>query len=179
MAFVSVMSLVKVLLAIQLSLVLLMSCTVDSSKVVLPPTKSPVPSPRPTPARTPVAVQGVVYCKSCKYNAFETLMGAKPLSDAIVKLQCNNTKKPITVDGKTDKNGYFFIQAPKKVSTHGYHKCRVFLVSAPSSSGCTKRTNLNAGWKGAFLKYAKQPVSIPFTLFSVGPFAFAPTTCPK
>ncbi|PIA35249.1 hypothetical protein AQUCO_03600132v1 [Aquilegia coerulea] len=173
------MSLVKVLLAIQLSLVL-MSCTVDSSKVVLPPIVSPVPSPRPMPIRRPIAVQGVVYCKSCKYSAFDTLLGAKPLSDAVVKLECNNTKKPITTYGKTDKNGYFFFQAPKKVSTHGFHKCRAFLVSSPSSFSCTKPTDMNSGWKkGALLIAANQTFPTPIALFSVGPFCFAPTKCPK
>ncbi|XP_031266510.1 non-classical arabinogalactan protein 31-like [Pistacia vera] len=148
-----------------------------------PPSHAPVHPPTPAPAyppkgpmpRTFVAVQGVVYCKSCKYNGSDTLAGASPVLGATVKLQCNNTKYPQEVQTKTDKNGYFFLQAPKTVTNYGAHKCKVSLVSSPMPS-CQKPSLLHAGAIGAILKPEK-PFTVnklPFFLYSVGPFAFEP-----
>ncbi|KAF9590002.1 hypothetical protein IFM89_030152 [Coptis chinensis] len=232
------MALFNVLLAIQLTLVIMSMSTVDSHNQVWPPVSAPVPShihvsppppshnhhhvsppppshnhyhvsppppshnhhvsppppshihpPAPAPSpmnvhhhphtRSPIAVQGVVYCKSCKYVKYDTIWGATPLSGAVVKLQCNNSKKPTIVKAKTDKNGYFFLQARKEVTTYrSSHKCRVFLVSSPLSS-CNTPTNFNGGLTGAFLKYEKQQDPTHFSLFTVGPLAFAPNKCPK
>ncbi|KAJ0017646.1 hypothetical protein Pint_10555 [Pistacia integerrima] len=148
-----------------------------------PPSHAPVHPPTPAPAyppkgpmpRTFVAVQGVVYCKSCKYNGSDTLAGASPVLGATVKLQCNNTKYPQEVQTKTDKNGYFFLQAPKTVTNYGAHKCKASLVSSPMPS-CQKPSLLHAGAIGAILKPEK-PFTVnklPFFLYSVGPFAFEP-----
>ncbi|MCL7032525.1 hypothetical protein MKW94_016037 [Papaver nudicaule] len=60
-----------------------------------PPIYAPVPSPLaapPTPVASPpkyvpekrqIAVQGVVYCKSCKYTAYNTLMEATALPERL------------------------------------------------------------------------------------------------
>ncbi|KAL5730403.1 hypothetical protein ACHQM5_003227 [Ranunculus cassubicifolius] len=165
------MSLFKVLVAL-----VLLSLGANSMKM------SPAPAPAPMsvlPVRSLVAVQGVVYLRACKYLKWETLMGAIPISGATVKLVCNNRKKPITMEAITNKNGYFFMIAPKKVTTYGSHKCKVFLVSSPYST--QKPSNLNWGVTGAYLRRErKQPVPTPsFTVFTVGPFGFSPTKCPK
>lgn len=144
------------------------------------PVKPPSHAPTPLPARKFVSVQGVVYCKPCNYTGVETLLGATPLLGAVVKLQCNNTKYPLVVQGKTDKNGYFTVNAPKTITTYGVHKCRVFVVSSPEKK-CDKPTNLRYGVKGAILERStKPPVSTKTTstyeMFSVGPFAFEPST---
>ncbi|KAL4330558.1 hypothetical protein AHAS_Ahas13G0412100 [Arachis hypogaea] len=100
-----------------------------------PPVHSPAPVPHPPVSPVPrsfVAVQGVVYVKSCKYASVDTLLGALPLLDATVKLQCNNTRYKLVQTAKTDKNGYFFLEAPKSITTYGAHKCNVVLVSAPN-----------------------------------------------
>lgn len=94
----------------------------------------------------------------------------------MVKLQCKNTKIPIVVQTKTDKNGQFFINAPKTVSTYGYHKCKVFLVSSPDNT-CNIPTNIHGGVQGAMLMRSTKPpgstqTSADFDLFKVGPFAF-------
>ncbi|XP_042521038.1 non-classical arabinogalactan protein 30-like [Macadamia integrifolia] len=160
-----------------------------------PPSHSPAPAPAPshhhghhhhTPPpshapssysnRKPVAVEGVVYCKSCKYSGSETLTDAKTILGAVVKLECNNTKHVKTVEGETDKNGYFFIEGPKTVTTYGVHKCKVFLVSSPLAL-CNKKTNLNDGVSGATLVYEKTKVSLSYALYKVGPFAFEPPKC--
>ncbi|KAK4439952.1 Non-classical arabinogalactan protein 30 [Sesamum alatum] len=144
---------------------------------VKPPTYPPVKPPSYPLPRKKVAVQGVVYCKSCKYRGVDTLVGAAPLAGAVVKLQCNNTKHSQTEQTKTDKNGYFFFM-PQKLTTSGSHKCKVFIISSPLAT-CSVPTNLHGGAVGAILMpTAKPPVvpaptkPLPFELFTVGPFAF-------
>jgi hypothetical protein len=125
--------------------------------------------------RKMVAVEGIVYCKSCKYRGIDTLNGASVLPGAVVKLQCNNSKKAMEETKTTDKNGYFFFMPPK-LTTSGSHKCKVFLISSPSKA-CSVPTNLHGGAAGAILT-RKPPVAdtpakkLPFELFTVGPFAF-------
>ncbi|KAI3940234.1 hypothetical protein MKW92_004463 [Papaver armeniacum] len=160
------------------------------------PVYAPVPSPvaaPPTPVASPpkyvpekrlIAVQGVVYCKSCKYTAYNTLMEATALPGATVKMVCvTSTKKknkPVVLTAVTDKNGYFFIPPSKKVSHLGAQKrCRVFLFSAPKKSKSMTPTNLNSGITGAYLKRVKPSKPLPFALFTVGPFAYAPLPCKK
>lgn len=98
---------------------------------------------------------------------------------ATVKLQCNNTKHPQEAKATTDKNGYFFLEAPKKITNYGAHKCKVSLVSAPNTA-CGKATDLNGGVSGGALRPEKKYVShqLPFVLYTVGPFAFEPK-CPR
>ena len=152
-----------------------------------PPAHPPIQSPSHPPVHPPqfppkkpfprsfVAVLGVVYCKSCKYSGVDTLLGASPVLGATIKLQCNNTKYPLVVKTNTDKNGYFFITAPKTITTFGAHKCKVFLVSSPSAT-CSKPSDLHAGLSGAVLRPQKPFMSkkLPFLLYNVGPFAFEP-----
>ncbi|KAL2473634.1 Non-classical arabinogalactan protein 30 [Forsythia ovata] len=139
-----------------------------------PPAKPPTLPPSHPPIRKAVGVQGVVYCKSCKYRGIGTLLGASPLAGAVVKLQCNNTKWGLVEQTKTDKNGYFFFK-PSKLTTAAFHKCKVFLISSPLVT-CSVPTNLGSGASGAILiPSLKPPVKpLPFQLFTVGPFAFEP-----
>ncbi|KAI3974042.1 hypothetical protein MKX01_026439 [Papaver californicum] len=158
------------------------------------PVYAPVPSPvaaPPTPVASPpkyvpekrlVAVQGVVYCKSCKYTAYNNLMKATALPGAVVKMVCVTSEKkknkPVVLTAVTDKNGYFFIPPSKKVSHLGAQKrCKVFLYSAPKKSKFMTPTNLNAGLSGAYLMPTKPSKPLPFALFTVGPFAYAPPPC--
>ncbi|XP_042026251.1 non-classical arabinogalactan protein 31-like isoform X2 [Salvia splendens] len=135
---------------------------------VKPPSHPPVKPPSHPPMRKMVAIQGVVFCKSCKYRGIDTLVGA------VVKLECNNTRKTLVEHKTTDKNGYFLFM-PQKLTTSGSHKCKVSLVSSPSPT-CTHPTNLHGGAVGAILMrkppLQTPPKPLPFELFTVGPFAF-------
>ncbi|KAK9051700.1 hypothetical protein SSX86_028328 [Deinandra increscens subsp. villosa] len=153
-----------------------------SKAPVQPPTTSPAPMLPPLPARKLVAIQGVVYCKACKYKGVDTLIGAKPLEGAEVLLTCNNTKYPMRVKATTDKNGYFFIKPTKSLTTYGSHRCRVSLLASPMAT-CNQPTDLHAGVKGSLLMPSKKPPLSspdahprPYDVFSVGPFAFEPST---
>ncbi|KAJ4977452.1 hypothetical protein NE237_002558 [Protea cynaroides] len=142
---------------------------------------SPAPAPAPAPARTHhhhthppmrVAVQGVVYCKSCKYSGIDTLQDSIPILGAVVKLNGYNTMLTTT----TDKNGYFFLEAPNMMSSYEVRKFDVSLVSSPLPL-CDKVTNLNDGLTGASLRYEKIETKLPYELYTVGPLAFEPPKC--
>ncbi|KAL6992566.1 hypothetical protein U1Q18_010676 [Sarracenia purpurea var. burkii] len=146
-----------------------------------PPIHPPEPG-HPFTGRRFIAVQGVVYCKSCKYYGIDTLLAARPLPGAVVKLECNSSKHSLVQEALTDKNGFFFLEAPKRISSFGAHKCKVFLVSSPFPT-CSKPTNLNHGQDGAALRPPLPPSIFhplphppppPYELFTVGPFAFEP-----
>ncbi|XP_010413808.1 PREDICTED: non-classical arabinogalactan protein 30-like isoform X2 [Camelina sativa] len=155
----------------------------------LPPTKAPIKPPVLPPLsppkfnRTLVAVRGLVYCKPCKYAGVNTLIGAKPVKDAVVRLVCKNKKSSIS-ETKTDKNGYFMFLAPKTVTSYGIKGCRAFLVKSPDAK-CSKVSTLHGGDKGAYLKPVVKPGNsttiinkFTYGIYNVGPFAFDPA-CPK
>lgn len=100
------------------------------------------------------------------------------IAGAVVKLECNNSRYPLAETAKTDKNGYFYLEAPKTITTYGAHKCKVFLVSSPSAT-CQMPSNFHGGIVGATLKPEKPFVAdkLPFLLYTVGPLAFEPK-CP-
>lgn len=99
------------------------------------------------------------------------------IEGAVVKLQCNNTKYKLVIKDESDKNGYFFIEAPKTITSYAAHKCNVVLVSAPNG---LKASNLHGGVTGAVLRPEKPYVSkgLHFLLYTVGPLAFEPK-CPR
>ncbi|PIA36641.1 hypothetical protein AQUCO_03300089v1 [Aquilegia coerulea] len=147
-----------------------------SPKTIIPTPKAP-PSPV-LPLRSHVAVQGVVFCKPCQHKGVDTLHGATPITGAVVRLQCNNTRIPFELQAKTDKNGYFFLHTAPKLSNYGIHKCKAFIVSSPLNS-CRTPTDLHQGVTGAVLRYERpSPKPNQYALFTVGPFAFEPTSCP-
>lgn len=102
---------------------------------------------------------------------------------AFVRLFCETSlHAPVAAVAKTDKNGYFFFPPNKKVSSFGAQKrCRVYLISAPEGSKCDVPTNLHEGGSGASLRPTKSAKPVDFALYTVGPFAFAPSpsSCPK
>ncbi|GMH05449.1 hypothetical protein Nepgr_007289 [Nepenthes gracilis] len=152
-----------------------------SLKPPIPPFAHPPYHPSP---RKHVAVQGVVYCKSCNYTGIDTLIAAAPLAGAEVVLKCKNTRWTLKQKATTDRNGYFLLRAPETISSYGAHKCRVYLGIPPPHSPCKRPTNLHGGVFGGFLtpeKLAPQPLPLPlpFALYTVGPFAYEPPKCPR
>ncbi|GAB2212900.1 hypothetical protein Droror1_Dr00020902 [Drosera rotundifolia] len=154
---------------------------------VKPPTYPP-PAAHPPPYELPhhrvwkpVAVQGVVFCKSCNYTGVDTLLGASPLSGAEVVLKCRDIFLSVEPKAITDKNGYFFLEVPDKINSYrNVEKCSVFLAASSPHSPCQLPTDLHRGLVGAVLlpdQRSKVSVSLPFTLYDVGPFAYEPPKC--
>ncbi|CAN7103994.1 unnamed protein product [Brassica rapa subsp. narinosa] len=165
----SVLKALRYLLLFNISLTFIYTNEVSSA--------SPVTLPAAKMSRRLVAVQGMVYCKSCKYSGIDTLLEASPLQGSTVKLACNNTKRGVTMETKTDKNGYFFMLAPNKLTSYAFHTCRAWPTNPGSAAAtCTVPSQLNSGTTGARLKPSKS-INIAerdYVLFSVGPFAFEP-----
>ncbi|XP_043700324.1 non-classical arabinogalactan protein 30 [Telopea speciosissima] len=170
----------KTFAVLQLLLLLLGSVAKAHSPAPSPsPSPSHPPSDRPSnhPPSKPVDIQGMVYCKSCKYSGHDSLSEATPISGAVVKLKCHNTKHAKNVVAKTDEGGYFYLQAPHTVATYGAYKCKVSLLSSSSSSPCQLKTNINNGTTGDALRYEEQSSKTSYALYTVGPFAFEPPKC--
>ncbi|CAL0300898.1 unnamed protein product [Lupinus luteus] len=135
--------------------------------------RAPAPV-HPHPPKKFVAVEGFVFKKSCKqYPGVDPLWGATGILGAIVKLECNNTEKPLIQTAKTDVNGQFVIQAGKSITTYETHKCKVFLVSAP---GDLKPTNIHDGIEGANLRSETRDLDLDpqFHLYTILDLAFEP-----
>ncbi|XP_010540450.1 PREDICTED: non-classical arabinogalactan protein 31-like [Tarenaya hassleriana] len=164
---------------------------------VKPPTKPPVHPPVKPPAHPPVlppvyppkfnrsyvAVQGMVYCKDCKYAGVETLLGAKPVKGAVVRFMCKG-KTGSVKEAITDEKGYFFLLAPKTVNNYGFRGCMVKLVKSANPK-CSKPSKLHGGDVGGVLTPVKDKSkriivvnNLKYGLFDVGPFAFEPS-CPR
>ncbi|XP_038981160.1 non-classical arabinogalactan protein 31-like [Phoenix dactylifera] len=135
-----------------------------------------------TPPRLPIAVEGVIYCRSCKLPGYVESMDASPLPGAVAWLRCNSSAPGVTVKGTTDKNGYFLIQT-NAVTNYGAHKCRVFLGSSPLSY-CNVPVYPADQRSGAPLKFERiiKLGSGQRALYTAGAFAFAPakgSSCPR
>ncbi|KAK1286256.1 hypothetical protein QJS10_CPB20g01770 [Acorus calamus] len=114
--------------------------------------------------RTQVAVQGFTACTACM--TFDSDYGIRPLPGATAKLECNNTGKPTSYYATANDKGYFNIEVPEtKLSSFGAHTCKVFLVSAPSTTTCNMTTNVE-GWPLQVEQVIRGPKAI--TLYNAG-----------
>lgn len=102
------------------------------------------------------------------------------VAGAMVQMTCKNTKHSrVVVTATTDNNGYFWL-ASKDVSSHAYHRCKVYNVKS-SDKNCTITSKMNGGIEGAELKPVKAFLDVekkPVVLYRVGPLAYEPT-CPR
>ncbi|XP_057764487.1 uncharacterized protein LOC130985505 [Salvia miltiorrhiza] len=126
------------------------------------------------PARKKVVIEGSVSCVYCVMEGGPgSVIKTDLLPGAVVKLQCNNSRKGSWEEQtKTGGKGDFSF-TPVKVSSRGAHKCRVFLVSSPRGV-CPLIIS-----DGAVLKPAPPNATSPFQLFTLQPLYFypAPYTC--
>ncbi|KAH7651367.1 Pistil-specific extensin-like protein [Dioscorea alata] len=140
--------------------------------IALPPTIiEPPPLPPPPPiGKLLISVEGVVYCRYCKFPGYDKILNASPLRGALAKLVCYNKKEKrgIVVTTKTDRRGYFLIQS-KKLSGFQARSCKV-VVTSPLKV-CSKL--LYPGFPLRFERVVKVGKT-QIALFTAGFFEFAP-----
>ncbi|KAL6614591.1 hypothetical protein ACP70R_036861 [Stipagrostis hirtigluma subsp. patula] len=132
-----------------------------------------LPQPPPNLNFT-IAVEGAVWCKSCRYAGYDRSMGASPLPNAAVLLRCRHSEWELWVWNKTDANGHFLIQTGPQVS-FASKDCKVYVPRSPAL-GCGVAVK-PARKKGAPLKFRR---FVPLATdqlqarYSAGNFTFAP-----
>ncbi|KAF6997029.1 hypothetical protein CFC21_013290 [Triticum aestivum] len=159
--------LAKCILVFSLSAVLLSLLGTSASAVGLPPPQSPV--------NFSIGVQGMVWCRTCRYSGYNADMEASPLQGAVVYLQCRHGPRRLKrVGGVTGQGGYFIIQSSQMASFTS-KECKVYVESS-SSAVCSLADQPAAG-KGLPLKFesfVKQGDGLQ-ALYSVGNFMFRPS----
>ncbi|CAD6271470.1 unnamed protein product [Miscanthus lutarioriparius] len=83
------------------------------------------------PVNFSIGVQGVVWCKSCRYPGYFAPMDASPLPGAKVYLRCKHGRRAVTVAGESGPGGYFLIQTSQQVSAFTSQQCRVYVPRSP------------------------------------------------
>ncbi|KAG0518935.1 hypothetical protein BDA96_09G220300 [Sorghum bicolor] len=104
----------------------LLCCLVGGASAML----SSLPPPPPMVNFT-IGVQGVVWCKSCRYHGYFAPMDASPLPGAKVYLRCKHGRRAVTVAGQSGAGGYFLIQTSQQVSAFTSQQCRVYVPRSP------------------------------------------------
>ncbi|KAJ0986429.1 hypothetical protein J5N97_004785 [Dioscorea zingiberensis] len=146
--------------------------------ISVPPALAPisVEPPRPPPIlKLLIAVEGVVYCRSCKLPGYDKILNSAPLPGALAKLVCYNKKEKrgVVVTKKTDRRGYFLIQS-QKLSGFQSRSCKV-VVSSPLKV-CSKL--VFPGLPLRFERVIKKGKS-EIALFTAGFFEFSPPSGTK
>ncbi|PUZ54969.1 hypothetical protein GQ55_5G174700 [Panicum hallii var. hallii] len=132
--------------------------------------------PQPPPdLNFTISVEGVVWCKSCRYAGYVRAMDASLLPNAAALLRCRRDDgRALSVWNATDADGYFLIQADWESAPFKSKDCKVHVPRSPAS-GCAAAVR-PAARKGAPLKF-RRFVPLPDQLqarYSAGNFTFAP-----
>ncbi|WVZ68980.1 hypothetical protein U9M48_017849 [Paspalum notatum var. saurae] len=134
--------------------------------------------PQPPPdLNFTIAVEGVVWCKTCRYAGYVKSMDASPLPNAAALLRCRRggDGRALSVWNTTDADGYFLIQADWQSTPFKSKDCRVFVPVSPVR-GCSVAVTPHRK-QGATLKFRRfVPVSDGELQgrYSAGNFTFAP-----
>ncbi|CAL4961630.1 unnamed protein product [Urochloa decumbens] len=141
----------------------------------LPSRVSAMGFPRPQPdLNFTIGVEGVVWCKGCRYAGYIQSRDASPLRNASALLRCRNGRRAMSVWGATNSRGYFLIQTGTQAAPFTSRHCRVYVPRSPAR-GCAAA--VSPGWKkGLPLKF-RRFVTRPDGLqgrYVAGSFTFAP-----
>ncbi|CAD6340669.1 unnamed protein product [Miscanthus lutarioriparius] len=146
--------------------------------VCMPSRSEAMGLPQPPPdLNFTVAVEGMVWCKSCRYGGYVRSMDASPLPNAAALLQCQrgDDGRAVSVWNTTDAGGYFLILADWQSAAFKSKDCKVKVyVPRSPARGCTVAVKPNP--KGAPLKFRRfVPLSGEMQArYSAGDFTFAP-----
>ncbi|CAO1945125.1 unnamed protein product [Urochloa humidicola] len=142
----------------------------------LPSRGSAMGFPRPDPnLNFTIGVEGVVWCKGCRYAGYIQSRDASPLRNASALLRCRrHGRGAMSVWGATNSRGYFLIQTGTQAAPFTSRDCRVYVPRSPAR-GCAAA--VSPGWKkGLPLKF-RRFVTRPDGLqgrYVAGSFTFAP-----
>uniref|UniRef100_A0ACD5TEL0 Uncharacterized protein n=1 Tax=Avena sativa TaxID=4498 RepID=A0ACD5TEL0_AVESA len=123
-----------------------------------------------------IAVQGMVWCKSCKYSGYYAPMDASPLQGAAVELRCRHGPHRMKlVPGVTWAGGYFLIESAQMAS-FTIDECKVYATAANSPACGVPMPGEPGAGKGLPLKFErfeKRGDGLQ-ALYSAGNFFFQP-----
>ncbi|XP_062180520.1 non-classical arabinogalactan protein 30-like [Phragmites australis] len=121
-----------------------------------------------------ISVEGVVWCKSCRYCGYVKSKNTSPLPNAAALLRCQRGKWALSVWNTTDAQGYFLIQTWRQAAPFTSKDCKVYVPRSPA-----RRCGVivKPAWKkGSRLKFRKF-VTLSDGLqarYSASTFMFAP-----
>ncbi|KAM0875945.1 hypothetical protein ACQ4PT_036481 [Festuca glaucescens] len=132
--------------------------------------------PPPATVNFSIAVQGMVWCKGCKYSGYYAPMDASPLQGAAVELRCRHgPRRTKLVPGVTWQGGYFLIES-SQLTSFTIDECKLYVTAShsplcdlpvPESPGAGK------GLKLKFERFDKRADGLQ-ALYSAGNFFFQP-----
>ncbi|KAK3161820.1 hypothetical protein QOZ80_1BG0081960 [Eleusine coracana subsp. coracana] len=134
-----------------------------------------IPKPPPDLNFT-IGVEGVVWCKGCRYSGYNKSVDASPLPKAQALLRCRRGDWQLSLWNTTDAEGYFLIQTDKhkQVTPYTSKDCKVYVPRSPSR-GCSVPV-APARKKGSPIKFRRfVPLSDELQArYTAGNFTFAP-----
>ncbi|CAN6327504.1 unnamed protein product [Urochloa humidicola] len=131
--------------------------------------------PPPPMVNFSIGVQGVVWCKSCRYPGYFPPMDASPLPGADVYLRCKHGKRALTVPGRSGPGGYFLIQMSQQMSAFTSQQCRVYVPRSPvrACGVAAYPSRSNKGLPLKFQEFVKRDNGLQ-GMYSVGNRLFRP-----
>ncbi|XP_037455800.1 non-classical arabinogalactan protein 31-like [Triticum dicoccoides] len=159
--------LAKCLLLFSLSAALLSLLGTGASAIGLPQPHAPV--------NFTIGVQGMVWCKTCRYIGYNANMDASPLKGVEVYLQCRHGPGRLKkVQGASGQGGYFVIQSAQMASFTN-DECKVYAESSSSTAcGLVDEPAAGEGLPLKFDSFVKHGDGLQ-ALYSVGNFFFRPS----
>ncbi|GJM89550.1 hypothetical protein PR202_ga05754 [Eleusine coracana subsp. coracana] len=130
--------------------------------------------PPPPMVNFSIGVQGVVWCKSCRYKGYFKPMDASPLPGAEVFLRCRHGRREATFRGVTGRSGYFLIQTSQQVAAFTSQECKVYVPRSPvRACSVPAYPTGNKGLPLKFQEFVKRGNGLQ-GLYSVGNRLFRP-----
>uniref|UniRef100_A0A0D3GA37 Uncharacterized protein n=1 Tax=Oryza barthii TaxID=65489 RepID=A0A0D3GA37_9ORYZ len=129
-----------------------------------------LPPPPPT-VNFSIGVQGMVWCKTCRYPGYLAAMDASPLA-AVAYLRCRHGHRRVaSIRGVAGSGGYFRIET-SQLTSFTSQECRVYVPRSPSRA-CAVPGHGRRGLPLKFEEFVKRDNGLQ-GLYSVGNFVFSP-----
>ncbi|KAF6997030.1 hypothetical protein CFC21_013291 [Triticum aestivum] len=133
-----------------------------------------LPQPH-VPVNFTIGVQGMVWCKTCRYIGYNANMDASPLKGVEVYLQCRHGPRRLKkLPGTSGQGGYFVIQSAHMASFTN-DECKVYVESSASTAcGLVDEPAAGEGLPLKFDSFVKHGDGLQ-ALYSVGNIFFRPS----